>query len=75
MLAAAAGKQISKEEGNNHLIPSSIMLNCVVQMQLCERRRQAVPKWRRHPEWWSCGCVSDVINFRLEQVVIPMFAS
>jgi hypothetical protein len=45
MFTHAAGKEISEEEGNNRLAPSSIML------QLGLR-------------------VSDVINFRLETVIM-----
>jgi len=39
----SAGKQISKEEGDKPLIPSSTMLRCILRLKLYGCRRQSVP--------------------------------
>jgi len=39
----AAEKEISKEEGDKELMPSSTMLKCIVRQKLRGHRRQTVP--------------------------------
>ena len=68
----AAAEEILEEEGNNRLAPSST---------LCSFELLTVKTWCS-TSFLDVGCnaaeagfFSDVINFRLEQVIIPKLVS
>jgi len=61
-LNSSAGSEISQEEGNYPLIPSSTMLQMLVWLKLYGCRHQAVPGDINAQHTVGCGCFEVVVD-------------
>ena len=62
----AAEKEISKEEGNNRLAPSSAVLKHFVKLKLCGHRHTTVPGDINEQNVMcggGCGCFEVVVDY------------